>query len=100
MPRQHPLRIGLPQPSHLDQRLDLFAGQKRVNARLKLFWGADDGNVKGSRRFVAQVGVVMAVHAAFATLLAMAPRREGTLCRTKLSPVAKALHEAASVPAE
>ena len=29
---------------------------ERVNARLKLFWGVDDGNVKGSRRFVAQVG--------------------------------------------
>ncbi len=71
---------------------------ERVNARLKLFWGVDDGNVKGSRRFVAQVGVVLAVHAAFATLLAMAPRREGTLCQTKLSPVAAALHEAASVP--
>jgi Transposase DDE domain/Transposase domain (DUF772) len=69
---------------------------ERVNARLKLFWGVDDGNVKGSRRFVAQVGVVMAVHAAFATLLASAPRWEGTLCRTSLSPVAEALREAAS----
>src|SRR3954447_16649706 len=60
---------------------------KRVNARLKLFWGVDDGNVKGSRRFVAQVGVVLAVHAAFATLLASAPRREGTLSPTRLSAV-------------
>ena len=33
----------------------------------------------GSRRFVAHVGVVLVVHAAFATLLAPAPRREGTL---------------------
>ena len=76
---------------------------ERVNARLKLFWGVDDGNVKGSRRFVAQVGVVMVVHAAFATLLAKAPRREGTLCQTKLSPVAEALAaaaEAAKAPAE
>ena len=64
---------------------------ERVNARLKLFWGVDDGNVKGSRRFVAQVGVVLAVHAAFATLLAAAPRREGTLSQTSLSPVAAAL---------
>ena len=64
---------------------------ERVNARLKLFWGVDDGNVKGSRRFVTQVGVVMAVHAAFATLLASAPRREGTLSQTRLSPVARAL---------
>jgi hypothetical protein len=33
----------------------------------------------------------MAVHAAFATLLAAAPRREGTLGKLKLSPIAKAL---------
>jgi hypothetical protein len=71
---------------------------ERVNARLKLFWGVDDGNVKGSRRFVAQVGVVLAVHAAFATLLASAPRREGTLSKTSLSPVAEALRAAAAAP--
>lgn len=64
---------------------------ERVNARLKIFWGIDDGNVTGSRRFVAQVGVVMAVHAAFATLLASAPRREGTLGTVRLSQVAEAL---------
>jgi hypothetical protein len=69
---------------------------ERVNARLKLFWGVDDGNVKGSRRFVAQVGVVMAVHAAFATLLASAPRWEGTLGQTSLSPVAEALKAASA----
>jgi hypothetical protein len=72
---------------------------ERVNARLKLFWGVDDGNVKGSRRFVAQVGVVMAVHAAFATLLASSPRREGTLSQTSLSPVAEALRAAAAAQA-
>jgi Transposase DDE domain/Transposase domain (DUF772) len=64
---------------------------ERVNARLKLFWGVDDGNLTGSRRFVAQVGVVMVVHAAFATLLASAPRREGTLGKIGLSPIAEAL---------
>lgn len=64
---------------------------ERVNARLKVFWGADDGNVTGSRRFHAKVGTVMAVHAAFATLLAAAPRREGTLGKLTLSPIAKAL---------
>jgi hypothetical protein len=64
---------------------------ERVNARLKIFWGVDDGNVTGSRRFVAQVGVVLAVHAAFATLLATAPRREGSLGKIGLSPVAEAL---------
>jgi hypothetical protein len=65
---------------------------ERVNARLKIFWGADDGNVRGSRRFFALLGVVMVVHAAFATLLARAPRREGTLGQTKLNPIAKALY--------
>lgn len=64
---------------------------ERVNARLKIFWGADDGNLTGSRRFFAKVGAVMAVHAAFATLLAAAPRREGTLGKLHLSPIAKAL---------
>jgi DDE family transposase/transposase-like protein DUF772 len=72
---------------------------ERVNARLKLFWGVDDGNVKGSRRFAAQVGVVMAVHAAFAALLASAPRWEGTLSQTSLTPVAKALRAAAAAKA-
>ena len=65
---------------------------ERVNARLKIFWGADDGNVNGSPRFFALLGVVLVVHASFATLLAMAPRRDGTLGKTKLSPIAQALH--------
>lgn len=64
---------------------------ERVNSRLKVFWGADDGNLRGARRFFAQVGVVMVVHAAFATLLAAAPRREGTLGKMRLSPIARAL---------
>ena len=74
---------------------------ERVNARLKMFWGVDDGNLTGSRRFVAQVGVVLAVHAAFATLLASAPRREGTLGKLRLSPIAEALraHAKAAEPA-
>lgn len=72
---------------------------ERVNARLKIFWGADDGNVTGSRRFFALLGVILVVHAAFATLLAMAPRWEGTLGQTKLSPIAKALHGKAKPPA-
>lgn len=64
---------------------------ERVNARLKLFWGLDDGNVNTAERFHARVGAVMAVHAAFAVLLAKAPRHEGTLSRTRLSPIAHAL---------
>jgi hypothetical protein len=69
---------------------------ERVNARLKVFWGVDDGTVTGSRRFVAQVGVVLAVPAVFATLLAAAPRREGTLGKIGLSPIAEALRAAAA----
>jgi hypothetical protein len=64
---------------------------ERVNARLKVFWGVDDGNLVGARRFAASVGVVLAVHAAFATLLASAPRREGTLGKLRLGPIAEAL---------
>ena len=66
---------------------------ERVNARLKIFWGADDGNVTGARRFHAFVGVVMVVQVLFATLLAKAPRWEGTLGQTRLGPVAEALRE-------
>jgi hypothetical protein len=66
---------------------------QRLNARVKIFWGADDGNITGSRRFHAFVGVVLVVHLVFATSLANAPRREGTLSKTGLGPVAKALRE-------
>jgi hypothetical protein len=69
---------------------------ERVNARLKIFWGADDGNVTGARRFHAMVGVVMVVHLVFATLLAKAPRWEGTLSQTRIGPVAKALQDTAA----
>jgi len=66
---------------------------ERVIARLKIFWGADDGNVTGAGRFHALVGTVMIVHEAFATVLASLPRREGTLGRMRLSPIAKASDE-------
>ena len=74
---------------------------ERVNARLKIFWGADDGNVTGARRFHAFVGVVLVAHLVFATLLARAPRWEGTLGQTRLGPIAAALRRevAAASPA-
>ena len=50
---------------------------ERVNGRLKIFWGIDDGQVYGARRFHGHVGAVMVVHLAFATLLAQTARREG-----------------------
>jgi hypothetical protein len=64
---------------------------ERVNGRLKVFWGVDDGNVVGSRRFHAHVGVVMVVHLALARWLAGQPRREGTLGVGSLSPIAQDL---------
>jgi hypothetical protein len=71
---------------------------EQVNARLKLFWGADDGNVTGSRRFHGFVGAVMVVHLVLATLLAKAPRWEGTLGQTRIGPVAEALRQPEPTP--
>jgi hypothetical protein len=79
----------------------LYAGRtavERVNGRLKIFWGIDDGQVYGARRFQAHVGAVMVVHLAFATLLAQTARREGTYGTMKLSPIAKALRELIQAP--
>ena len=64
---------------------------ERVHARLKVFWGVDDGNIRGAWRFHALVATVMVVQVAFATLLAAAPRREGTLGKLRLGPIQKAL---------
>jgi hypothetical protein len=64
---------------------------ERVNARRKIFWGVDDGNVVGARRFHAHVGVVMVVHLALAVWLAKQPRWEGSLSSVSLSPIAQAL---------
>lgn len=72
---------------------------ERVNGRLKIFWGIDDGQVYGARRFHAHVGAVLVVHLAFATLLAQTERREGTYGKMKLSPIAKALRELIQAPA-
>jgi hypothetical protein len=73
---------------------ELYKGRtavERVNARLKIFWGVDDGNVVGSRRFHGYVGAVMVIHAAVALWLAAQPRWEGTLGNTRLGPIAQAL---------
>lgn len=66
---------------------------ERVNARLKVFWGADDGNLAGGANFHARVGLVMLVHIGLAQLLAQAPRRDPRrrLGQTRLSPIARAL---------
>ena len=66
---------------------------ERINARLKLFWGADDGNITGARRFFAFVGAVLIVHLGFATLLAATPRRHGPMGKMQLGPIQKALQQ-------
>ena len=67
---------------------------ERVNARLKIFWGIDDGNLAGGSNFMARVGLVMTVHIGLATLLARSRRRDpGKLGLTRLSPIARALAE-------
>ena len=68
---------------------------ERVNARMKVFWGADDGNLTGARRFHGYVGVVMVVCVAFATLLAATARKDGSMGDTRLGPIALAMREAA-----
>lgn len=88
------LRRFPPVPRATKQFERLYRGRsavERVNARLKVFWGADDGNVAGARRFHAQVGALLVAHAAVATLLARAPRWEGKLSYTRLGPIQKAL---------
>ena len=88
------LRRFPPIPRATKQFERLYKGRtasERVNARLKLFWGADDGNVTGARRFHAWVGAVLVVHLGLAVLLAAAPRWEGRLGPTRLGPIAQAL---------
>jgi hypothetical protein len=64
---------------------------ERVNDRMKVRWGLDDGNVVGARRFSAHVAAVLIVHLAFATLLAKAQRQEGSFGTMTLSPISKKL---------
>lgn len=65
---------------------------ERVNGRVKVFWGADDGNITGATRFHAYLGAVMVVHVGLATLLA-STGRQGPLGQMELSPIAKALRD-------
>jgi hypothetical protein len=68
-------------------------GQANLPQRRMQTLAYDKAADTGAARFHAMVGTVMIVHAAFATLLAAAPRREGTLGKMQLSPIAKALYE-------
>jgi hypothetical protein len=91
------LRRFPPIPRMTKQFERLYKGRtavERVNARLKLYWGADDGNVVGARRFHAMAGIVMLVHLALATALARSKRGTNkTLGGTRLSPIGQALEE-------
>jgi hypothetical protein len=94
VPQEIDLRRFPPIPRATKQFERLYKGRtaaERVNARLKLFGGADDGTVTGTRRFHAFVGAVLVVHLGLATLLASAPRWEGRQGQTRLSPIAAAL---------
>ena len=94
--REIDLRRFPPIPRATKQFERLYKGRtsvERVNARLKVFWGADDGNITGATRFHAYVGAVMVVHAGLALLLASTPRKDGPLGQMRLSPIAKALRD-------
>lgn len=84
----------IPRGTKLFERL--YKGRtavERVNGRMKIYWGADDGNITGATRFHAYVGAVMVVHVGLATMLAGTARREGPLGKMELSPIAEALQK-------
>jgi hypothetical protein len=94
--QEEDLRRFPPIPRATKQFERLYKGRtavERVNARIKIYWGADDGNIVGGPRFHALLGAIMIVHLGMATVLASLPRREGTLGKMKLSPIAKVLQE-------
>lgn len=95
------LRRFPPIPRATKQFERLYKGRtavERVNGRLKVFWGADDGNIRGSRRFHAFVGAVMVVHLGLATVLARLPRSGGPLGKMRLSPIAEKLNASLTEP--
>jgi Transposase DDE domain/Transposase domain (DUF772) len=97
------LRRFPPIPRATKQFERLYKGRtavERVNARLKIFWGIDDGQVYGSRRFQGHVGAVLVVHLGLATVLAQAERYEGSYGKMRLSPLAQALRELVQQPLE
>jgi Transposase DDE domain/Transposase domain (DUF772) len=94
--QEEDLRRFPPIPRATKQFERLYKGRtavERVNARLKIYWGADDGNIVGGPRFHALLGTILVVHLGMATVLASLPRREGTLGTLKLSPIAKVLQK-------
>jgi hypothetical protein len=99
--QEEDLRRFPPIPRATKQFERLYKGRtavERVNGRIKIYWGADDGNIVGGPRFHAFLGAIMIVHLGMATVLASLPRREGTLGKLKLSPIAKVLQEEMAKP--
>ncbi len=85
--------------AEFERRYNGRTSVERINARTKVYWGADDGNVTGAERFHAHLATIMLVHAAMANWLAMQPRYEGkSLSPTRLSPLARKLAKAAARP--
>jgi Transposase DDE domain/Transposase domain (DUF772) len=96
IPCELDLRRFPPIPRATKQFERLYKGRtavERINARLKVFWGADDGHIVGSRRFHGFVGAVMVVHLGLATVLASMPRWNGLLGKMRLTPIAQKLQE-------
>jgi hypothetical protein len=94
--QEEDLRRFPPIPRATKQFERLYKGRtavERVNARIKIYWGSDDGNLVGAARFHGFLGAIMVIHVAVATVLASLPRREGTLGKLTLSPLAQALQE-------
>ena len=78
-----------------ERRYDGRTAVERINSRIKVVWGADDGNVAGAERFHAHLMTIMLVHAALANWLAGQPRYEGkSLSPTRMSQVAMRLAKA------
>jgi hypothetical protein len=83
--------------AEFERRYNGRTAVERVNARVKVFWGADDGNVTGAERFHAHLMTIMVVHAAMANWLAIQPRYEGkSLSPTRMSQIASRLAKAAA----
>ena len=81
-----------------ERRYKGWTAVERVNARIKLFWGADDGNVRGAARFHAHRATIMLVHISIASWLAMSPRYEGkSFSPTRVSMLARRLRKAAAL---
>ena len=56
----------------------------------ELFWGVDDGNIRGATRFHAMISMVLIVHPSFAKLLLRSATGRN-FGQARLGPIQKAL---------